>query len=103
MEEPLPHAEAVRDTQRILLVWVALMGLLAATMGIALRDLGWLNVVANLAIATAKTLLILWVYMHLREMSSLLRVIAVAVVLWLGFLFVLGLGDWMTRGPGAGG
>lgn len=98
MPEPISHAEARRDIARILVVWVALLALLAATMGIALVDLGWVNVVANLGIATAKATLIAWVYMHLREMSSMMRLIAVAVVLWIGFLIILGMGDWATRG-----
>lgn len=98
MSETVNGCKARREVRRVLLTYVALLALLALTMLVGSVDLGWTNAVANLAIATLKALLILWVFMHLREMTAFLRLVAVAGLLWLGLLVTLGLGDWMTRG-----
>lgn len=89
---------AQADRLRVAAIYALLLGLLALTMGVASVDLGWVNVVANLTIATVKTVLILWFFMHLREMGPVLRFFAVAAAIWLGILFAFGLSDWLTRG-----
>lgn len=99
MAAPMLEAEARGERRVILRTYGALMGLLALTIAVAQVDLGWGNVVANLGIAFAKALLILWVFMHLREATAMLRLFSVAVLMWLLILFILGLGDWVTRGP----
>ena len=81
-----------------LLTYLALLVLLAATVLSAQFQLGIWNPVINLTIATAKAILIAWVFMHLRESSGLVRLFAVAVVFWLLVLFFLSLADWLTRG-----
>lgn len=89
---------AGRQRRVVAQVFVVLLALLALTMAVAQVDFGWGNVVANLAIASVKTLLILWYFMHLREMETLLRFFAVAAAVWLGILFAFGLSDFLTRG-----
>ena len=87
-----------RTETTYLLVYLALLVLLGATLLTAQFELGIWNPVLNLGIATAKTILIAWVFMHLRESSGLVRLFAVAVVFWLLALFALSLADWLTRG-----
>lgn len=96
--EPMAPAEGRRQRRVVAQVFAALLALLVLTMAVTQVDLGWGNVVANLMIASAKTLLILWYFMHLREMEALLRFFAVAAVVWLGILFAFGLSDFLTRG-----
>jgi len=84
-----------------LLVYLALLLLLGATILSAQFELGVWNPVLNLAIATVKAGLIAWVFMHLRESSGLVRLFAVAVLFWLFALFALSLADWLTRTPPA--
>ncbi|EKV29540.1 caa(3)-type oxidase, subunit IV [Caenispirillum salinarum AK4] len=98
MADGLSDRQARQERRLIVKVYGGLMGLLGLTLAVAMVDLGWGNVVANLSIAVAKTILILWVFMHLREATPMLRLFAVAAVMWVGFLIVLGLSDWMTRG-----
>lgn len=81
-----------------LLVYLALLLLLGATMLSAQFELGIWNPVLNLGIATLKAILIAWVFMHLRESSGLVRLFAIAVLFWLLALFTLSLADWLTRG-----
>lgn len=93
----LHERKARREVRGVLLTYAALMALLGLTMLVGSVDLGWINVVSNLGIAAVKTVLILWVFMHLKEMTPFLRLVAGAALLWFGLLVILGLGDWMTR------
>jgi cytochrome c oxidase subunit 4 len=79
------------------LTWIALLALLAASAGSAMLPLGWINGVVNLAIAVAKALLVLVVFMRLRRAHSLLRVAAATGLCMLVVLFALAGADYATR------
>lgn len=98
MGSSIPPEEARNETRRILRTYGLLMALLLMTMAVTTVDLGWGNAVANLSIAVIKALLIVWVFMHLREATPRLRLFAAGAVLWFGLLVIFGLGDWVTRG-----
>ena len=83
----------------LLLVYFVCLMLLAATIGVAQLELGALNPLLNLSIASLKALLIAWFFMHLREGSGLVRVFAASALFWLLILFGLSLSDYLTRGP----
>jgi cytochrome c oxidase subunit IV len=83
-----------------LFVYLACLVLLAATIGVAHLRLGTLNPILNLSIAAAKSFLIVWFFMHVREGSRLVRLAAFAGLFWLIILFGLSLTDWLTRPPG---
>lgn len=85
------------ETASFVLVWAALLALLAATVGISFLHLGAWNSVLNLGIAIVKTGLILWFYMHLRRARSLVRLAGATAPLWLAILFGLALSDYLTR------
>jgi cytochrome c oxidase subunit IV len=88
-----------RPQSTFLLVYLALLCLLALTIGAAqLLHLGALKPVANLGIATVKAVLIAWFFMHVREGSGLVRLFSTAALFWLLILFGLGLSDYLTRG-----
>ncbi len=78
------------ETRSLLLTWIALVVLLALTVGASFVLTGPPSLAAALLIAFAKAALILWIFMHLREISGLLRVFAVAAAAWLLILFALG-------------
>lgn len=59
-------------------VWAGLLLLTATTIAVSRIDLGFYNVVAALAVASLKALLVIFFFMHLKYESSLLR--------WLVFL-----------------
>jgi cytochrome c oxidase subunit 4 len=86
-----------REARTLVLIWVALMLLLAATVATTFSSLGSLKTMINLVIAGAKSGLILWVYMHLREQGGLNRVAALAAVAWLLILLSMTLIDLGTR------
>lgn len=95
---------AETTTRTIVIVYVLLMGLLAVTIGATYLPLGPLKPVVNLGIAVIKTGLIVWVFMHLREVTPMVRLFAAAALFWLALLLGLGLSDWLTREtlPGRG-
>jgi cytochrome c oxidase subunit 4 len=58
---------------------------------------GGLNVIAALAIATFKAVLVVLYFMHVRYSTRLTWAVVVAGVFWLGILLVLTFSDYLTR------
>jgi cytochrome c oxidase subunit 4 len=86
-----------RSTRRLVLVWVALLILLALTISATFLPIGPLKPVVNFGIALAKATLIFWFYMHLREESGLVRLAAVGAGAWLVIMLLLMSSDYLTR------
>jgi cytochrome c oxidase subunit 4 len=78
--------------------WLALLTLLALTTASSFIPLHAFNLVANLAIALAKALLVMLVFMRLRRSAPMIRIIAGAGVFWLALLAGLSLLDFAARG-----
>ena len=79
------------------LVWIALLVLLAITVGSSYIPLGALNSPINLVIAGMKVALIVTFFMHLIESTALLRLAAATSVFWLIFMFTLMFSDYLSR------
>jgi cytochrome c oxidase subunit 4 len=77
--------------------WVGLMTLLAVTFASSYLPMDAWNTVANTGISCVKALLIALFFMHLRNAGALLRIVALAGVLWLTLLFGLSWTDFGTR------
>jgi cytochrome c oxidase subunit 4 len=90
-------AHPVASARTYVAVWVALIGLLLATLGSAYLPLGAANTVVNLAIAAVKALLVAIFFMHLRSASYMLRIAAAAGIFWLAILIGLTLTDFAVR------
>lgn len=85
--------------RRLLVVWAALMTMLAATVAVALLPLGErAHLLLGYGISAAKTVLILWVFMEMRREDGIARIATGAAFLWLTFLLVLAASDYATRG-----
>jgi cytochrome c oxidase subunit 4 len=78
-------------------IWLALVVLLAITVGSAYVPLGPANGAINLGVAAAKAALVALFFMNLATSSVLVRLAAAAGVFWLVFLFVMTAGDYLTR------
>lgn len=78
-------------------VYVALIVLLGITVGATQAPIEPYGPVVNMAVAVAKTALVLWFFMHLGESTGLVRVVAMSAFLWLVLLFTLSLTDILTR------
>jgi cytochrome c oxidase subunit 4 len=79
------------------LVWVALLVLLALTYGASFTRWGAATTAIGFAIAVVKTLLIAWFYMHLKHDRGMTRLFAITGVAWLMILFALTLSDYISR------
>ena len=78
-------------------VWVALVLLGLASLGSAYLPLNVFNTPLNLAIAGVMVIL-LWLFlMDLISSAALLRLIAVAGLVWLSFMFALTFSDYLSR------
>jgi len=88
---------------RLILVWAALMLLLALTVGATFLPLGHWRTVTSYGIAMAKAALVLWFFMELRSDSGLSRLAVLTGFVWIGLLFLLIVADYVTRGWTAAG
>ena len=79
-------------------VFVALVVLTIATVAVSYVDLGAMSTVVALMIAFGKAVLVLLFFMHLKDSSSLVWLVAGAGFFWLGILVVLLMSDVTTRG-----
>ena len=79
-------------------VFAALVVLTLATVAVSYVDLGPASVVVALSIAFTKAVLVVLFFMHLRESSGLVWVVAGGGFFWLAILIALTMSDVLTRG-----
>jgi len=79
------------------LVWLALLALLALTIGSAFLSLGWANTPLNLAISVTQAALVMLFSMHLRSAHPLMRIIAVIGFFGIAIMIILSLFDVLSR------
>lgn len=78
-------------------VFAGLMVLTALTVWAAFQHLGAWNTPVALAIALAKALMVALIFMHLRGSPKLTALVVAGSILWLAFLIVITLSDYLTR------
>lgn len=96
------HPEGHIGPRTYLVIFVALLGLMALTIIAALFDLGSANFIVAMGIASVKMVLIILYFMHVRYSDKLTWVFSVAAFLWLLILIGGFLNDYFTRGLVAG-
>jgi cytochrome c oxidase subunit IV len=79
-------------------IFAALISLTLLTVGVAMIDLGRLNIVVALTIATLKALLVLLYFMHLRYSTRLPWLAVAGGFFWLAVLILLSMSDVLSRG-----
>src|SRR5579872_567279 len=83
-------------------VYFAIFGILILctylTVQIAFFDLGPMNTVAALGIATFKAVLVVLFFMHVRYGTRLTWAVIIGGLFWLGILLALTMTDYLTRG-----
>ena len=93
------HSEHVLPTGLYFAIWAILIFLTFFTAWVATVDLGWMNPVVALLIASFKALVVVLYFMHVKYTSEkLTKTVAVATLFWLGLLLFLTLADYATRG-----
>ncbi len=79
-------------------VFLALLVLTGTTVAVAFVDLGPLNNVVALGIATFKAMLVILYFMHVRYATRLTGIVLVSGFFWLAIMVGLTLSDYVTRG-----
>lgn len=79
-------------------VFLALLVLTATTTGVAYIDLGEFNIVVAITIAVIKALLVVMIFMHVKQSTSLTKLIVAAGVFWMVILIALTFSDYVSRG-----
>ena len=87
----------MRDIPRLVLVWLALIALLALTMGTSALPLGSVLPFVTYGIAIAKAALVFWFFMEMRQEDALARLAALTGFVWLLVLFTLSASDFLSR------
>ena len=90
-------SESVVSKKTYVVVWTALLFLLAVTIVVAFFDLGVFNPLAAVSIAAVKAAIIILYFMHVRYSPRLVWVFVGAGFFWLAILFALSFGDYFTR------
>jgi len=88
----------VTSVRTYVLVFLALLVLLFATVGAAYLPLGRFHLAVALGIAVAKAVLIGMYFMHLHQSHRLTWIVSTASLLWLGIMLALTLSDYLARG-----
>ena len=78
-------------------IYVILLVCTYLTWQIAFFDLGALNTVAALTIATFKATIVVLFFMHVKYSTRLTWAVVLGSVFWLGILLALTMTDYMTR------
>jgi len=94
---PNQRRQQIPSLRSLLVVWLSLLLLLLLNLGSAALPLGAYNVLLHMAISIIMTLLLMVFFMHLRHELPVVRLAAVIGFVWLGFMIVLSLSDFLIR------
>jgi cytochrome c oxidase subunit 4 len=92
-----PRKTAWQLWRRNLVIWAALMALLILTLVVAYLPLGPANTAIGLAVAAAKAALVLMLFMELATSPGLVRLAAIAGLVFVTILFTLTFADVLSR------
>jgi cytochrome c oxidase subunit 4 len=99
-EHPHGHVVPVTIYYGIFALLLVMTGI---TVAVAYVDLGRFNAVAALAIACFKALIVVLYFMHVKYSTRLIKLTVIAGLYWMGIIFALTLGDYLTRAWGTFG
>ena len=91
-------SEHVIPSRTYYVIWILLLILTGVTAWVATIDLGPLNTLVALVIATSKALIVTLFFMHVKYTSEkLTKVVIVSAIFWLIILLSLSMVDYGTR------
>ena len=92
------HQDHVVPVRVYVAVFLALMLLTAISVWASGQDFGPMNTAVALAIAITKATLVVLFFMHVKYGTRLVKTSVIAAVVWLGFLVVITMSDYASRG-----
>jgi cytochrome c oxidase subunit IV len=91
-------SEHILPSKLYFIIWITLLCLTVITAAVSFVDLGPLNTIVALVIATFKAMLVVLFFMHVKYTSEkLTKMVVVAAVFWLLLLLGLSMADYATR------
>jgi len=91
-------SEHIMSSKFYYTIWIALLCLTVITAAVSFVDLGPLNTVVALVIATIKALLVVLFFMHVKYTSEkLTKIVIISAIFWLFLLLALSMADYATR------
>jgi cytochrome c oxidase subunit 4 len=81
----------------LLSVWLVIVLMALASIGLSSLGLGKYALPVQLIIACVQAGLVAYYFMHLRQSDRIVILTALSSLFWMGILFVLVLADYMTR------
>ena len=98
-----PTAHHVVPVRVYYAIFATLMALTGITVAVAYVDLGAMNAVVAIVIACFKAMIVVLYFMHVKYSTRLIKLTVIAGLYWMGIIFALTLGDYLTRGWGTFG
>jgi len=91
-------SEHILPSKLYFIIWITLLCLTVITAAVSFVDLGPLNTIVALVIATFKAVLVVLFFMHVKYTSEkLTKMVVMAAVFWLLLLLGLSMADYATR------
>lgn len=91
-------SEHIMSSKLYYTIWITLLCLTVITAAVSFIDLGPLNTIVALVIATFKAVLVVLFFMHVKYTSEkLTKTVIVAAIFWLLLLLALSMADYTTR------
>jgi cytochrome c oxidase subunit 4 len=91
-------SEPILPSKLYVTIWITLLCLTVITAAVSFVDIGPLNTVVALVIATFKALLVVLFFMHVKYTSEkFTKMVVVAAIFWLLLLLGLSMADYATR------
>jgi cytochrome c oxidase subunit 4 len=91
-------SEPILPSKLYITIWITLLCLTVITAAVSFVDLGPLNTIVALVIATFKAVLVVLFFMHVKYTSEkLTKMVVAAAVFWLLLLLGLSMADYTTR------
>jgi cytochrome c oxidase subunit IV len=91
-------SEHILPTRIYYTIFLILMACTALTVGVAYVDLGRFNIVAALAIAAFKAILVVLFFMHVKYSTHLTWAVVAGGIFWFAILITITMSDYLTRG-----
>jgi cytochrome c oxidase subunit 4 len=96
-EQLVPHTTPLITPRTYLAVFVALIVLTVATVGLSLLELGPWHLVAGICIGVVKAVLVILFFMHVLHSDRLTWLVIAAGFFWLALLIGGTIADYLSR------
>ena len=95
-----PTLHDVDNPFKVFVVYLVVLGLAIANIGLSMTGLGPIALPVQLGIGAVQAVLVAWYWMHLRRKDTIITLTAVTSLFFVFIFFVLVLSDVLTRTGG---